>query len=154
MNLCSLLPVTDWQVIYILSCENLRRSSSLSLWSGWFSSRTAAVIKIFLIIIFRLKEPGRECFADFKRLVSIQTSAQNVTNLMRNWIRSWSELRGAQFSIQLGIGWFIFWQVYNLFFQAFLIKMVYDAVLTNNPQGLNWVMLWILILKIYFRTAI
>lgn len=53
----------------------------------------------------------------------------------------WSELHGAQFSVQLGIGWFIFFnfflQACNLCFQAFLIQMVYDAVVTNNPQGLN-----------------
>jgi len=87
---------------------------------------------------FRLKQSGRECFAEFKGLVSIQASAQNVTNLIRNWIWSWSELHVAQLNVQLEVGWFIFWQVCNFFFfQTFLIKMIYDAV-NNSSQGLNW----------------
>lgn len=50
---------------------------------------------------------------------------------------------------------FFFLQVCNLCFQAFLIQMVYDAVVTNNPQGLNGVitMLWTLILKDLFQNC-
>lgn len=63
----------------------------------------------------------------------IQPSAQNVTNLISSC--SWSELHGAQqLSVCLGIGHFVFGEC-NLFFKDFLI----GTILTNNPQGLIWV---------------
>lgn len=42
----------------------------------------------------------------------------------------------------------------NLFFQAFLFRKVYHAVLPSEPQGLSWViMLWLLVLKDLFQNC-
>lgn len=64
----------------------------------------------------------------------IRASAQDVTNPISNC--SCSDLHGAQqLSVRSGIRQFIFGEC-DLFFQAFLVRVIYGTALSSNPQDL------------------